>query len=70
MWKTALASKVVVDSGGGASSVTSYCVVAAQEVSEEESSVSGESEYSSYVYSSEVVGALFRLCFNSLYLFT
>ena len=69
MWNTALASEVVVVSGG-ASSVTSYCDVASQEVSEEESSVSGETEYSSYVYSSEVAGAVFRLCFNSLSLFT
>ena len=48
----------------------SYCGVASQEVSEEESSVSGEAEYSSYVYSSEVVSAMIRLCFNSLCLFT
>ena len=70
MWSTALASEMVVVSGGGASSVISYCGVASQEVSEEESSVSGEAEYSSYVYSSEVVSAVIRLCFNSLCLFT
>ena len=70
MWNTALASEVVVVSGGGASSVTLYCDVASQEVSEEESSVSGETEYSSYVYSSDVAGAVFRLCFNSVCIFS
>ena len=70
MWSTALASEMVVVSGGGASSVISYCGVASRELSEEESSVSGEAEYSSSVYSSDVVSAMIRLCFNSLCLFT
>ena len=70
MWSTALASEMVVVSGGGASSVISYCGVASQEVSEEESSVPGEAEYASSVYSSEVVSAMIRLCFNSLCLFS
>ena len=55
MWTTALASEMVVVSGGGASSVISYCGVASRELSEEESSVSGEAEYSSSVYSSEAL---------------
>ena len=69
MWSTALASEMVVVSGGGASSVISYCGVASRELSEEESSVSGEAEYSSFVYSFEVVSAVIRLCFSSLCLF-
>ena len=69
MWNTAMAPEVVVVPGR-ASSVTSYCDVASQEVSEL-SSVSGAAEYSStYVYSSEVVHAAFSLCFNSLYFIT
>ena len=70
MWTTALASEMVVVSGGGASSVISYCVVPIRELSEEETSVSGEAEYSPSVYYSEVVSALIRLCFSSLCLFT
>ena len=68
MWNTAMAPEVVVVPGR-ASSVTSYCDVGSQEVSE--SSVSGEAEYSStYVYSSEVVHAAFSLRGNSLYFIT
>ena len=70
MWTSTLASEMVMFSGGGASSVISYCVVPIRELSEEETSVSGEAEYSPSVYSSEVVSALIRLCFSSLCLFT
>ena len=70
MWTSTLASEMVVFSGGGASSVISYCVVPIRELSEVETSVSGEAKYSPSVYSSEVVSALIRLCYISVCLFT